>query len=128
MTNKQIAAFTFALVATNALADTAPAAGASTYQIAMTVTTAGSNSAPRLQVKEGVPFKIAMENKGVKFAASFVLTTAGKNIVKLDGDVECGNVKPAHPVLITGLGETATVKLEEAGTPGCELAMVVSKL
>lgn len=123
---KQIAVLAFALIATSALADTAPAAA--TYQIAMTVSTAGSTSTPRVQVKEGEPFKIAMDDKGIRFTASFVLTKAGKDTVKLAGAVECGNAKPAHPVLITGLGATATVKLEEAGKPGCELGMVVSQL
>lgn len=125
---KQIAVLACAFIATAALADTTPASGANSYLIAMTVTTAGGNSAPRLQVKEGEPFKIAMENKGVKFMASFVLTKAGKNTVKLDGAVECGTAKPAHPVLVTALGETATVKLEETGAPGCELGMVVSEV
>lgn len=111
-----------------ARAETAPAAGANTYAIAMTLTTAGDKSAPRLQVKEGEPFKIATNNKGVKFVASFVLTAAAKNTVKLAGTVECGNAKPAHPVLLTALGEPATVKVAETGAPGCELAMVVTKL
>lgn len=111
-----------------ARADIAPASGAHIYFIAMTVTTAGDKSAPRLQVKEGELFKIAMENKGVKFVASFVLTADAKNTVKLDGTVECGNAKPTHPVLITALGETAMVKVAETGAPGCELAMVISEV
>jgi hypothetical protein len=128
MAMKQIAALACAVIAMNAIADNIPPSGADSYFIAMTVTTGGDKSAPRLMVKEGELFKIAMENKGVKFVASFVLTADAKNTVKLDGTVECGKATPSHAVLITALGETATVKVAETGAPGCELAMVVSEV
>ncbi|MFC0133672.1 hypothetical protein CR105_09660 [Massilia eurypsychrophila] len=98
-----------------------------TYDIAMTFTTPTSKAAPTVRARAGEPFKVMLDDKGAKMMASFVLTPAGKQTVRLEGTVECGRTKPAHPVMVAHLGSTATVKVEETGTPGCELAMVVTK-
>ncbi|MDB5936639.1 MAG: energy transducer TonB [Massilia sp.] len=113
--------------ALSARADTAPRAGAKTYDVSMTFTTPAGKSAPRVLARGGEPFKVAMSDKGVKMMASFVVTPVDIKNVRLEGTVECGNGTPAHPVLITRLGMSATVKVQEAGAPGCELDIVVSE-
>jgi hypothetical protein len=100
---------------------------AQTYDIAMTFTTPTSKAAPKMRVRAGEPFKVMLDDKGQKMMASFVLTPTGKQAVRLEGTVECAGSKPAQPVMVAHLGSTATVKVEETGTPGCELAMVVTK-
>ncbi len=101
--------------------------GAQTYDITMTFTTPTSKAAPKMRVRAREPFKVMLDDKGQKMMASFVLTPAGKEAVRLEGTVECGGNKPAQPVMVAHLGSTATIKIEETGTPGCELAMVVTK-
>jgi hypothetical protein len=102
-------------------------AGVQTYDIAMTFTTPTSKAAPKVRTRAGEPFKVLLDDKGQKMMASFVLTPAGKQAVRLEGTVECGRNKPAQPVMVAHLDSTATIKIEETGTPGCELAMVVTK-
>lgn len=114
--------------ALTARADSVPIAGATTYSVAMTFTTPSGSASPRVLAKAGDPFKVAMADKSGKLMASFVATAAGTGSVRLEGTVECGNAAAAHPVLVARLGEAAVVKLQEPGTPGCELAIVVSEV
>lgn len=110
-----------------ARAEPTPAPGAQTYDIAMTFTTPTTKAAPLLRVRATEQFKVQFDDKGKKATASFVLTPVGAKEVRLEGTVECGNSTPARPVLLTHLGATATVRVQETGTPGCELAMVVTQ-
>lgn len=109
-------------------AATAPAADAKTYAIAMTFTSGAGKATPRVRVRGGGKFKVAIDDNGTKAAASFVITAAGPDSVKLDGKVECAGAAPAHPVLIARLGEAATVKMQQAGAPSCELAITVTEV
>ncbi|MES2758635.1 MAG: hypothetical protein V4693_14775 [Pseudomonadota bacterium] len=108
-------------------AEPTPAPGAQTYDIAMMFTTPTTKAAPRLRVRATEQFKVQFDDKGKKMTAAFVLTPVGTKEVRLEGTVECGNRTPARPILLTHLGATATVKVQETGTPGCELAMVVTQ-
>lgn len=113
--------------ALSARAAATPPAGAKTYDISMTFTTAAGKSAPRVIVRAGEPFKVAMASNGVKMSASFVATPVDLKNVKLVGTVECGNRSTSHPTLVTPLGVRALVKVQEAGEPGCEFDIVVAE-
>jgi hypothetical protein len=110
-----------------AQADNTPPTGAQTYDVAMMFTTPTTKAAPRLRVYPAEKFKVAFDDKGAKMTASFILTPIGTKDVRLDGTVECGNRVPAKVVLQTQLGATASVRVEETGTPGCDLSMVVKQ-
>jgi hypothetical protein len=80
-------------------------------------------------VKESESFKLMMgDEQGNKISASMVVTAAGPGSVKLAGAIDCAGASTAHPVLITPLGETAAVKIQEGASPQCELDFVVSEL
>jgi hypothetical protein len=107
-------------------AEKAKAAGAKSYDVAMTFTTPTTLSSPRVKVRAAEPFKVVIDDKGSTLMASFVLTADGANSVKLAGTVKCGKSE-AFPVLIARLGEAATVRLQDAGAPGCDLSMLVAE-
>lgn len=117
-----------ACAALAARADTTPAANAKTYNIAMTFRVGTHTAAPRVRVREAERFSVAIDNDGVKLAASFAVAAAGQGAVKLDGTVDCGAAGTAHPVLLARLGEASKVTVQEPGAPQCELDMVVSEV
>lgn len=127
LTGRLLVAVLVCASALSARADTTPPAGAKTYDVSMTFTTAAGKSAPRVMARAGEPFKVAMASNGVKMSASFVATPVDLKNVKLVGTVECGNRSPSHPILVTPLGVRATVKVQEAGEPGCEFDIVVAE-
>jgi hypothetical protein len=110
-----------------ARADTAASPSAKVYKIAMKVQVGSYTSSPRLLVKEAETFKLAMDNNGVKISASLTITDAGAGAVKIAGTVDCAGSGTAHPVLITRLGESAAVKMQEGSGPQCELDFVVAE-
>ena len=112
-----------------ARADTAAAPSAQVYKVAMKLRVGSHTSSPRVHVKEAEAFKLTMDNsQGGKMTASFVVTAMGPGAVKLAGTVDCAGASTAHPVLITRLGESATVKMQEDGAPPCGLDFLVSEL
>jgi beta-lactamase regulating signal transducer with metallopeptidase domain len=112
-----------------ARAVTAAVPNGKVYNIAMKLRVGSFTSSPRLHVKESEPFKLMMgDEQGNKISASMVATAAGPGAVKLAGSIDCAGASTAHPVLITPLGQTAAVKIQEGAAPQCELDFVVSEL
>jgi hypothetical protein len=96
---------------------------AKTYEVALTFTAQAGKSTARTQVLAGKQFKAQVDDNGNRSMASFLLTAAGADSVKLDGTVECGNAPAVHPVLVARLGQPATLN----AAPGCELSVLVAE-
>jgi hypothetical protein len=109
--------------------DSTPVAESNLYDVAMTFTTPAGQARPRVQVRAGQTVNVAIDDKLGKLTAAFVLTAAGKDAVTLDGGFGCGGASAKLPPVTARLGEPTAIKPPaETGAPGCELAMVVTKL
>ena len=109
--------------------DSPPVVESNLYDVAMTFTTPAGQARPRVQVRAGQTVSVAADDKLGKLTAAFVLTAAGKDAVTLDGGFGCGGANTKLPPVTARLGEPTAMKPPaESAAPGCDLAMVVTKL
>ena len=107
------------------LSASAFAAEPRTYTVDISMTTAAGLSTPRVQVKEGESFKVAIGEEDARVSASFTITAMPPTSVKLSGSVRCADGAAATPTLIARLGESAKVTVSGPADTRCDLSMTV---
>jgi hypothetical protein len=109
--------------------EAAPVADSKRYDVAMTFTTPAGETRQRVQVGDNQTFSVATDDQQGKLTASFLLTAAGPETVRLDGSYGCGGASAKQPPLTARLGAPTAIKPPtEGGAPACELVVVVTKL
>jgi hypothetical protein len=109
--------------------EAAPVADSKLYGVTLTFTTPAGDTRLQVQASDGSIFSTAKADGKEKLTASFQLTAAGPETVRLDGGFGCDGANAKQPPMTARLGQPTPIKPPtQGGGPACELVVLVTKL
>jgi hypothetical protein len=104
-------------------------APAAMYDVAITMSTDGAQSSPRVQARGGEAFAIASEQNGVRWRTEFIIAKIGAtDTVKVSGKIDRAGETFSRPTLVGRLGEPIAIKVRDAAGHDFALSMAVREL
>jgi hypothetical protein len=108
--------------------EAAPVPDSKRYDVALTFTTPAGETRQQVQVGDAQTFSVATDGGQGKLTASFLLTAAGPETVRLDGGFGCDGASVKQPPMTARFGAPTAIRPPTQGAPACELVVVVTKL
>jgi hypothetical protein len=109
--------------------EAAPVVDSKLYGVTLTFTTPAGDSRLQVQAGEGSIFSTSKADGKEQLTASFQLTAAGPETVRLDGGFGCDGAKAKQPPFTARLGQPTAVRPPIGGSgPACELVVLVTKV